>query len=72
MRVNGFDLDDLQQRGTDPAQAMLAFESWTQPPRRRAPAGASSRIRSRSTGCSSCTTSIDFSRRNPFGVAVST
>jgi DNA polymerase III epsilon subunit-like protein len=28
MRVNGFDHDDLQQRGTDPVQAMLAFESW--------------------------------------------
>jgi DNA polymerase III epsilon subunit-like protein len=28
MRVNGLNHDDLQQRGTDPVQAMLAFESW--------------------------------------------
>lgn len=28
MRVNGLDHDALQQRGTDPIQAMLAFESW--------------------------------------------
>jgi DNA polymerase III epsilon subunit-like protein len=28
MRVNGLDHDDLQRRGTDPLQAMLAFESW--------------------------------------------
>jgi DNA polymerase III epsilon subunit-like protein len=30
MRVNGFDHDDLQRRGTDPVEAMLAFESWIQ------------------------------------------
>lgn len=28
MRVNGLNHDDLEQRGTDPMQAMLAFESW--------------------------------------------
>jgi DNA polymerase III epsilon subunit-like protein len=28
MRVNGLDHDELEQRGTDPVQAMLAFESW--------------------------------------------
>jgi len=28
MRVNGFDHDELERRGTDPVQAMLAFESW--------------------------------------------
>jgi DNA polymerase III epsilon subunit-like protein len=28
MRVNGLNHDDLLQRGTDPGQAMLAFESW--------------------------------------------
>lgn len=28
MRVNGLNHDDLEKRGTDPTQAMLAFESW--------------------------------------------
>lgn len=30
MRVNGLNHEDLLQRGTDPMQAMLAFESWIQ------------------------------------------
>ena len=28
MRVNGLNHDDLQRHGTEPRQAMLAFESW--------------------------------------------
>ena len=28
VRVSGLDHDDLERRGTDPVQAMLAFESW--------------------------------------------
>jgi DNA polymerase III epsilon subunit-like protein len=30
VRVSGLDHDDLERRGTDPIQAMLAFESWIQ------------------------------------------
>ena len=30
MRVSGLNHDELEQRGTDPVQAMLAFESWIQ------------------------------------------
>jgi DNA polymerase III epsilon subunit-like protein len=36
MRVNGLNHDDLEQRGTDPIQAMLDFESWIH---RAAPGG---------------------------------
>ena len=36
MRVNQLDHDDLEQRGTEPGEAMLAFESWI---RRATPGG---------------------------------